>query len=157
MENTVHRFYGNRLRVRACGLLIEDDKILMVNHAGITETNFWAPPGGGVSFGEETKSALVREVAEETGLTITTGDFLFACEFIQKPLHAIELFFRITRVTGTLITGSDPEENSPQLIKEVKWMSWDELAQVPLQQKHGIFRSLPSPHQIAHLNGYFII
>ena len=83
--------FGNKLRVRVCGIFIQDDKILLVNHKGLTQTgNFWAPPGGGIHFGEPARESLAREFLEETGLKIKVGKFLFINEYISKPLHTIE-------------------------------------------------------------------
>ncbi|WHZ09177.1 MAG: hypothetical protein OJF59_002933 [Cytophagales bacterium] len=155
MENSVHNFYGNRLRTRVCGVLIENKKMVLVNHAGLGENNFWSPPGGGVSFGEEAKEALKREMLEETGLTVQVNDFLFACEFIQHPLHAIELFFSISRLSGEIQIGSDPESGSPKLIKEVCLLSWDEIRALPPRQRHGIFSQLAYPDEIMQLRGFF--
>ncbi len=127
----------------------------MVNHQGVTNGNFWAPPGGGIQFGESAADCLRREFVEETGLSIEPKDFLFACEFIKPPLHAIELFFEVTALTHDLTLGNDPEPGSPQLIKELKFMSWNEIASLPPTEVHGIFRHLAHPAGIINLRGYF--
>src|ERR1700751_4920301 len=95
MENEVQKFYGNRLRVRACGICVKNNALLMVNHTGVSSTDFWSPPGGGIQLSERAEDCLAREFNEEVGLSIEIGKFLFACEFIQPPLHSIELFFEV--------------------------------------------------------------
>jgi 8-oxo-dGTP diphosphatase len=109
MDKEVAKIYGDKVRVRACGICWEADRLLMVNHSSITPTNFWAPPGGGVEFGESIGDTLTKEFAEETGLKIKPGDFLFGCEFIKRPIHSIELFYSVTVHDGKLKTGHDPE------------------------------------------------
>lgn len=156
MTEQVQQTYGNRLRVRTCGLLIENEQLLMVNHRSLTDTDFWSPPGGGMIFGESSSACLQRELKEETGLETEVGEFLFACEFIQKPLHAIELFFLVRRIGGNLVTGLDPEMNSQdQIIKTVRFLSWDEIQKMNPKVLHGIFRFTGEPAQITRLRGYF--
>jgi 8-oxo-dGTP diphosphatase len=155
MENEVQKYYGNRLRVRACGICIKEDSILMVNHAGISEHDFWAPPGGGIQFGERVEDCLSREFKEETGLTIKAGKFLFACEFIQPPLHAIEVFFEVTPLSHQLRLGTDPEKGSPSIIQSVEFMPWNEIEELPPDHRHGIFNHLDHPAKITTLSGYF--
>jgi 8-oxo-dGTP diphosphatase len=155
MENEVQKFYGNRLRVRACGVCVKDDSILLVNHQGISNQDFWSPPGGGIEFGEGAIDCLSREFREEAGLSVKTGNFLFACEFIQHSLHAIELFFEVSPLTDQLHVGSDPEQGSPSIIRAVKFMSWSEIEKLPTNQCHGIFKHLDHPSKITTLSGYF--
>ena len=52
-DNIIANKFGNRLRIRACGLLIKEKKILLIKHEGLGKLNaLWAPPGGAVEFGE---------------------------------------------------------------------------------------------------------
>jgi len=155
MEGEVQQYYGNKIRVRVCGLCIVDEKILLINHSGITKTNFWSPPGGGLNFEESAEACLKREFLEETGLQIAVKDFLFVCEFIKTPLHAIELFFRVQPITRQLEMGRDPESGSPSIIKEVKFRSWAEIADIPPSEVHGIFRFAEYPGDIVKLRGFF--
>src|SRR5688500_12756173 len=100
MNTELTTVYGNKIRVRVCGLCWQEDKLLMVNHSGIRDGDFWAPPGGGLEFGESLEQRLKQEFLEETGLAVSPGHFIFGSEFIQKPLHAIELFFNVSIVGG---------------------------------------------------------
>lgn len=155
MENSVHTYYGNKVRIRICGLCVIDEKLLLVNHNSITKTNFWAPPGGGLNFGESAKDCLKREFMEETGLEIEAGDFLFACELIKNPLHAVELFFKVNSITTKIITGKDPEPGSPDILKEVIFKSWKEIQAIPSNELHGIFSFVDQPSKVESLRGYF--
>lgn len=118
------QLYGNRIRVRVCGVCIENDQILLVCHRPILGKNdYWCPPGGGVDEGETAEESLRRELLEETGLIIEVGRLLLTKEFVQAPLHAVELYFSVKILSGNLIKGLDPEMNlSEQLIKEVSWL-----------------------------------
>lgn len=155
MESEVHQYYGNKLRVRVCGLCIVGDRILLLNHSGITPTNFWSPPGGGINFGESAEDCLKREFGEEVGLEIQVKDFLFACELIKRPLHAIELFFHVSPATNQLKTGQDPEPGSPSIIKQARFVSWEEIASMPATEVHGIFRYADHPSNVDKIRGFF--
>src|SRR5690554_3734995 len=108
MKDRINAIYGNNVRVRSCGICVKDDAILLVRHHGLgNKGTLWIPPGGGVELGERAIDALRREFREETGLNIEVGSFLFVNEFIESPLHAIELFFEVKVLNGTLISGID--------------------------------------------------
>lgn len=154
MEQKIADAYGNRLRVRVCGLCWDGDRLLLVNHQGVSGEDFWAPPGGGLEFGESVHDCLRKEFVEETGLSVAPGRFRFACEFIQAPLHAIELFFDVTETGGTLIKGDDPEL---PIIKEVRFMTPSEIDALPALSRHGILRLVPSPADLRTLDGFFRI
>jgi 8-oxo-dGTP diphosphatase len=127
--SAVHRTYGNQLRVRVCGICVQEDKILLINHSGMNESGeFWSPPGGGLQFGETIEDCLKREFLEETNTIISVGKFLKVNEFLEPPLHAIELFYEVKIVAGEMQVGFDPEMEQ-QIIKEVKWLNFKEILQ----------------------------
>lgn len=152
----VLKLYGNRLRLRVCGLYCDGDRLLMVRHRGIGLTDtFWCPPGGGAQFGETAPNALIREFAEETGLEVEIGDMLFVNEFMQPPLHAMELFFLVHVTGGTLRQGVDPEMGAnEQIIEEVRFMSFDEIKRYPPEEVHAMFRHCESLDDVFRLRGY---
>ena len=140
----VSELYGNKVRLRACGICVKEDKVLLINHA-LYGSDFWSPPGGGLEFGESVTDCLKREFKEETGLRIKVGEMLFMHELIQPPLHAIELFFNVLSWQGDLQLGLDPEfSKSEQIIKEVRFLSFDEILALPDQSVHAIFRKTAS-------------
>jgi len=155
MSDPVHQIFGNKLRLRACGICVVENHIILADHAGLGQAHFWAPPGGGVQTGESASEALVREFKEETGLTIEVCDFLFACEFIRMPLHAVELFFKVKITGGNLTTGQDPEMGNRQIIREVRFLNESEIKSIPMAHLHGIFKEAADIAQIGRLRGYF--
>ncbi len=150
VQINAQQLYGNRIRVRACGICIENDRVLMIGHRAIlSENTFWCPPGGGVEVGEMAEEALQREFLEETGLEISVGKLVLMNEFVKLPLHGIELFFVVQRVGGELTLGHDPEMNaSQQLIQKVEWLSLDEIKSLNLSEKHQFWQKIGSFDEI---------
>ncbi len=138
MNQEIINQYGNQLRVRVCGICVQDGKILLINHSGMNESGeFWSPPGGGLQFGETIEDCLKREFLEETNTIISVGNFLKINEFVKPPLHAIELFYEVKIVSGEIQIGFDPEMEE-QIIKDVKWLSFEEV----LNKEEGRFAKI---------------
>ena len=152
----VLRLYGNQLRLRVCGICIENDQILLLNHRGVGQTNtFWCPPGGGVQFGETATEALVREYEEETGLEIVVQDLLFVHESVRPPLHAVELFFEVKIRRGIARIGTDPEMSAgTQIIQELRWLHFEEIKNFPPNEVHVLFQACESLADVKNLKGY---
>jgi 8-oxo-dGTP diphosphatase len=57
------------------GALVRDEagRLLLVQRRNAPGAGLWSLPGGRVEVGESDASALAREVAEETGLTVEVG------------------------------------------------------------------------------------
>ena len=118
---------NTRLAVRA--LILHQDRLLLVNAYPGAMSDLWCAPGGGVEAGTSLPDNLIREVHEETGLTITVGPPALINEFHDPDtgLHQVDLFFRCTILAGAL----DPEWRDPEsVVTERRYFSRDGLAQI---------------------------
>ncbi len=154
---SINEVFGNKLRIRVSGILIENEEILVIQHKDLGPAGtLWAPPGGGVEFGASIEDNLKREFLEETGLLIEVEHFLFVNEVLLPPLHAIELFFLVKKVGGKLKLGGDPEMNkSEQILQTVQFLSFKSLKKIDENKLHNLFRHCTSISELLNMKGYF--
>ncbi len=83
-----------RLAVRA--VILDRGRLLLVNAYPGPEIDLWCAPGGGVEAGTSLPENLVREVREETGLTVRPGRLLAVSEFHDpgSGFHQVDLLYR---------------------------------------------------------------
>lgn len=124
--------YSGSIRIRSCGVLIEEGKVLLIQLLSpVTEDLVWIPPGGKVEFGETLEEALKREFKEETGLEVAVQKLLDVNELVQNGIHAIEFYFSVEKLSGSLSLGTDPEVNEHnQLIRDLRFFSKDQLEHI---------------------------
>ncbi|MGD1886530.1 MAG: NUDIX domain-containing protein [Cohaesibacteraceae bacterium] len=116
---------GPRLAVRA--LIVEHGKLLIVNAYPGGVSDLWCAPGGGVERHVGLADNLLREVHEETGLTIALDGLAGINEFHDpdSDFHQVDLFFRAHRLAGSLNEAwTDPEG----IVTERQWVTGTELA-----------------------------
>lgn len=99
-----------RLATRA--IIVEDGRLLLVNAYPDGKSDLWCAPGGGAEMGASLPDNLIREVHEETGLTISVGAPCLINEFHdpETGFHQVDIFFRCTITDGQLDSAwQDPE------------------------------------------------
>jgi 8-oxo-dGTP diphosphatase len=155
-HQTIIETFGNRLRVRVCGLLVQEGTILLIKHTNLGEGGYlWSPPGGGLHFGESISECLQREFLEEAGLQVRIKQFLFVYEFLEPPLHAIELFFEVEQIGGVLKLGKDPEmSQESQILQEIAWVDYDFLKQEKPDCVHWAIRQAESIENLLQCKGW---
>ncbi|MFN3224622.1 MAG: NUDIX domain-containing protein [Hyphomicrobiales bacterium] len=117
---------GPRLAARA--LIVENERLLMVNAYPGGKSDLWCAPGGGVEKHQSIPDNLKREVLEETGLTIEVGGLAGINEFHEpgSGFHQVDLFFRAIILEGVI----DPTWRDPDnVVSERRFMSRLELKQ----------------------------
>lgn len=148
--------FGNRLRTRVNGILIENDRLLMVKHQMGNGRILWSVPGGGMHFGSNASENLEREFLEETNLEVKVGNYLFVHEYLRPPLHAMEHFFEVKRIDGSVKLGKDPELSGDlQILLDVAWKSAQEIQAIPRGSLHQVFWGIKSLSQLGLWKGYF--
>ena len=119
------------IRTSARAILQQDGKLLVIRYCD-EKGDFYALPGGSQQHGESLTEAVVREVAEETGAVVRSGELRFVRECRGSPqsrslppdYHSVELFFECELISecgpATLL---DPGQ------AEALWLSPAELRQ----------------------------
>lgn len=72
-----------QFNVRVYGILMDNNKRVLLSDEFIRGNYFTKFPGGGLEFGEGTKACLQREFKEETNLEVTIGEHFYTTDFFQ--------------------------------------------------------------------------
>jgi len=79
--------------IRVYGILINEQKQVLVSDEFIRGNYYTKFPGGGLEFGEGTRDCLKREFMEEMNLQVEIGDHIYTTDFYQmsafNPEHQI--------------------------------------------------------------------
>lgn len=113
-----------RIAVRA--LILHRDRLLLVNAYPGGISDLWCAPGGGVHAGQSLPDNLVREVIEETGLTVRVGDPALVNEFHDPAsgFHQVDIYFRCEALNDLPARWTDPEG----VVTERRFVTRNELA-----------------------------
>jgi len=97
---------------------VRDGHLLMIRRGHEPGAGLWSVPGGRVEAGETLHEAVVREVAEETGLAVEVGRYLGHVERIGgasggpvPPYHFVILDFAVDVVgAAEPVAGDDADD-----------------------------------------------
>jgi ADP-ribose pyrophosphatase len=72
------------LSVRVYGILLNENKQVLVSDEYIRGGLYTKFPGGGLEIGEGTRDCLKREFKEEMDLEVSIGDHIYTTDFYQE-------------------------------------------------------------------------
>ncbi|UQI47315.1 NUDIX domain-containing protein [Streptomyces sp. HU2014] len=127
----------------------EQGNLLLIHK---TDNDLWALPGGGHDVGESITQTVIREVEEETGISVTVDAVV---GLYTDPQHVMayddgevrqqfSICFRARPIGGSLRTSSES--------KEVRWVSLSDLDKLDIHPSmrlritHGLDASRTTPY-----------
>ncbi len=125
---------GEKIGVRPCAVLIENEKVLCIS-CRYEDGEYFLFPGGGLEAGETMEETVVREMFEETGLIVKTKKLIYVNDWIKDRkanLRVLNMFFLVERIGGDIIHG----EKDGGKVKEIKWISLEDLQKIDLRPKY---------------------
>lgn len=133
-----------RFNVRVYGILINEEKQVLVSDEFIRGNYYTKFPGGGLEFGEGTRDCLKREFREEMNLEVAVRDHLYTTDFFQvsafHPDHQIiSIYYLVTpleeiavRLSTAAFDFDEHQMAAYNLHKETesfRFIEWEELSE----------------------------
>jgi ADP-ribose pyrophosphatase YjhB (NUDIX family) len=122
------------VHIRVTGVVIEDDRILLLNQ-DTGSGRAWSLPGGKVEEGESLGGALVREMREEAGIEMAVGRLLYVCDYLPGGIHIVHVTFEAKRTGGTV--GDVTEGADTRAIRGVEFVKLADLPSLGFTEKFG--------------------
>jgi 8-oxo-dGTP diphosphatase len=114
-------------------LVLKDQKVLLVKRSQSPSKGLWALPGGKINLGETLQQAVMREVFEETGVSVIPLQPIYSFDSIHKDgkgntqFHYVIVDLLAEYKGGELKAGDDAAE--------VGWFSLQDLKRISVNEK----------------------
>lgn len=104
-------------------VVVDVDRLLLIRRGHGPAMGEWSVPGGRVEAGESLAEAVVRELAEETGLEGVCGELVGWVERVGEDYHYVILDFAVQLLNPSAppVAGDDAAE--------VAWVPLEDVAE----------------------------
>ena len=118
--------YYPHVKTSVSGIIIKDNKTLLVRRNRQPYKGTWSAPAGFIDYGEHPEEALVREVKEETNLDVKEYTYFDVLQSRDDPRamgHFVFLYL-VTKFSGK-VKINDRKESS-----NIDWFFFDKLPHI---------------------------
>ncbi len=134
----------HRFNIRVYGILINEQKQVLVSDEFIRGNYYTKFPGGGLEFGEGTRDCLKREFLEEMNLEVEVKEHLYTTDYFQmsafNPDHQIlSIYYRVeplkeisVRLSNTAFDFDEHQMAAYNLHNETesfRFIDWNDLSE----------------------------
>ena len=127
---TVRREYPERPIVGVGGVVIHNERALLIRRGSAPLEGEWSIPGGMLEIGETLLEGVQRELLEETAIEVKVLDLIEVFERVNRDegdrwkYHFVILDYLCEAVRGEALAGSD--------VTDVAWARESELSEYSL-------------------------
>jgi 8-oxo-dGTP diphosphatase len=122
------RKYPERPIVAVGAVILDGDRVLLVQRGQEPLKGEWSLPGGAVEVGETLEAALAREVREETSLDVLVGPVVEVLDSIRRDADGrAEYHYVIVDYACRLPSGTPSAAARGSDAAAVRWVPVDEL------------------------------
>jgi ADP-ribose pyrophosphatase YjhB (NUDIX family) len=128
--------------VRVYGILLDEEKRLLVSDEFIRGNYITKLPGGGLEIGEGTRDGLAREFMEEANIVVNVGDHFYTTDFFQISAfnnkdQIISIYYLVHTADTSLINAKEkafdflPEEVADKngTAEHLRWIPFHEICE----------------------------
>ena len=102
--------FWNNPRGASAAVFLKDNQILVAKRGIEPDLGKYELPGGFVNFGEDPYEACVREIKEETGITINSSDLVlftaYTCQYMPH-VSSLDMLFIVKSWSGEPVAADD--------------------------------------------------
>jgi 8-oxo-dGTP diphosphatase len=116
-------------------VVVREGRVLLVRRGNEPLKGQWSLPGGGLELGESLEAGLIREVREETGLTVEIVELVELLDRIHRDAGRVRYHYVIAdylcRVTGGELQAAS-DADAVRWVERAEWNSHSALALDPV-------------------------
>jgi len=131
------------ITIRVYGILINEQKQVLVSDEYIRGKYYTKFPGGGLEVGEGTRDCLKREFLEEMNLPVSIGEHIYTTDFYMESAFNIakqilSIYYFATALEPIMVplrtTPFDFDESQMKIYKELeqtetfRFIDWDDFS-----------------------------
>ncbi|HMH01165.1 MAG TPA: NUDIX hydrolase, partial [Terriglobales bacterium] len=124
------REYPETPLVGVGAVILDQGRVALVKRRFPPLAGEWSIPGGRLEIGETLREGIIREVREETGLTVEPAELLGVYDRLLRDeagrilYHYVLIDFLCRRLAGELQAGGDADD--------ARWFSQEEIGKTSL-------------------------
>lgn len=124
---------NSSFNVRVYGVVIAENKGILVSDEFIRGGYYTKFPGGGLEYGEGTRDCLIREWREELDQDIEVTDHLYTTDFFQLSAFGdgrqiISIYYKVKPVSPFTVSFRSKAFDFAELVDQAQAFRWVPLA-----------------------------
>jgi 8-oxo-dGTP diphosphatase len=113
-------------------VIVDDGRVLLVRRGTEPMLGKWTLPGGMLEVGESLTAGVVREVREETGLTVETVELVELLDRIHRDGERVRYHYVIADYLCRVVGGELNAASDADAVRWVERAEWNSHSALPL-------------------------